>query len=217
MKIDGSLKVMANQHASSTFAVQQMADFGRQFAIMKAENKTTTSVNLPSGFGLKGQLEYELDNLHAKGILMLKVPAKKAIIDYVVSCPDIYTKLMHPKTTKKGYVQNGMLDENTYTYPDLFKIMRTCKLSNFKKEYEDLIIDNFAELYTIMKNKGHIPEEVYDRLGIIKDTNYDGDEVEKPDGISQEMRHRAKILSHSLQRDLRNKKEQDAVKKIKEK
>ena len=77
MKIDGSLKVMANKHASSTSAVQQMVDVGRQFAIMKAENKTTTSVNLPSGFGLKGQLEYELDHLHAQGILMLKPPAKK--------------------------------------------------------------------------------------------------------------------------------------------
>ena len=106
---------------------------------------------------------------------MLKPPAKKSIIDHVVSCPDIYTKSMHPKTTKKGYVQNGMLDENTHTYPDLFKMMRTCKLSNFKKEYEDLIVENFTELYITMKNNGHIPEEVYDRLGFIKDTNYDGD------------------------------------------
>ena len=36
-----------------------------------------------------------------------------------------------------------------------------------------------------MKNKGHIPEEVYDRLGFIKDTNYDSVEVEKPDTIFQ--------------------------------
>ena len=54
-----------------------------------------------------------------------------------------------------------------------------------------------------MKNMGHIPEELYDRMGFIMDTNYDGDEVSKPDRISQEMRHCAKILSHSLQRSLR--------------
>ena len=77
MKIDGSLKVMTNKHASSTSAVQQMADVGRQFAIMKAENKTTTSVNLPSGFVLNGQLEYDLDHLHAQGVLTFKPPEKK--------------------------------------------------------------------------------------------------------------------------------------------
>ena len=81
------------------------------------------------------------------------------------------------------------------------------KLSKFKKEYEDLIVDNFTELYTTMKNKGHIPEEVYDRLGFIQDTNYDGDEVEKPDGISQEMRHGTKIPSNGLQRDSRKRNE----------
>ena len=48
------------------------------------------------------------------------------------------------------------------------------------------------------KNKRHIPEDVYGRLGSIKDTDYDGEAVEKPDGISQEIRHRAKILSHQL-------------------
>ena len=81
-----------------------------------------------------------------------------------------------------------MLDEKTHTYPDIFKMMRTFKLLDFKKEYENLIMDNFSELYNTMKNNGHIPEEVYDRLGFIKDTNYDGEDVEKPDGISQEMR-----------------------------
>ena len=49
-----------------------------------------------------------------------------------------------------------------------------------------------------MKTKGHIKEEVYDSLGFPKDTNYDGKEVDKPDNISQEMRHRAKIISNDL-------------------
>ena len=72
----------------------------------------------------------------------------------------------------------------------------------------------FAELYNTIKNNGHIPEDVQERLGFIKDTDYDGEDVEKPDGISQEMRHRAKILSHHLQRSLRMRKELDAAKNI---
>ena len=46
-------------------------------AIMKASNKTMTSVNLPSGLGLKGAIEYELDLLDTKGILRLELPSKK--------------------------------------------------------------------------------------------------------------------------------------------
>ena len=77
MNIDASLKVMANKHASSTSTITQMADLGRNFAIMKSKNKTTTSNYLPSGYGLKGQVEYKLDRLQSSGILVLKTPIKK--------------------------------------------------------------------------------------------------------------------------------------------
>ena len=111
---------MACKHASSTSSIQKMADICRAFTILKTMCKRVTSVNLPSGYGLKGQLEYELDRLHASGILHIKLPAKKAILDHIVSCPEIYGKLMQPKTTKKGFVENGMSDEETHTYTDIF-------------------------------------------------------------------------------------------------
>ena len=110
MAKDTELKVIACKHASSTSAVQQMADIGRQFAIFKAACKTTTAINVPSGFGLKGEIEYELDCLSASGKLILKLPEKKAIIDHIVSCPEIYGKAMQPKTTKKSFVINRMMD-----------------------------------------------------------------------------------------------------------
>ena len=110
-----------------------------------------------------------------------------------------------------------MEDEETHTYPDVHKMLKTCKLQYFKQEYENLIFDNFSQLYQTTKNNGHIPEEVYYRLGFPPDTNYNGDEIEKPDGISQEMRHRAKILSHDLQCKPQQKKEEEAVAGIKTK
>ena len=61
-----------------------------------------------------------------------------------------------------------------------------------------------------MKTKGHIPESLYDDLKFPKDTDYAGKFVTKPDQIPQEMRHRAKILSHKFQCSLRRKKERDA-------
>ena len=69
----------------------------------------------------------------------------------------------------------------------------------------------------MMKKYGHIFEETYNHIGFPKDTNYEGKLVEKPDQINQEMRHRAKIISHQLQCKLRRKKEVDAVNIIKQK
>ena len=124
---------------------------------------------------------------------------------------------MKSKITKKGYVENGMEDEETHTYPDVHNMLKTCKIQDFKQEYENLLFDNFSELYQTMKENGHIPEELYDRIGFPPNTNYNGDEIEKPDGISQEMRHRGKILSHDLQRKLRQIKEEAAIAGLKTK
>ena len=100
---------------------------------------------------------------------------------------------MSPRTTRKGFIINGMIDENTNTYPDIHRMLQTCK-GDVKQEVEDLIFTHFSELYHEMITKGHIAEEVYDRLSFPKDTDYSGKTVHKPDGITQEMRHRAKIL-----------------------
>ena len=99
--MEEAIKVLANKHASSSSAIQQSTDIGRQFAIMKEINKTTTSINLPSGFRLKGYIKNKLDELRASGTLMLKLTARKAIIDHCVSCPEIYGRAMQPKSTKK--------------------------------------------------------------------------------------------------------------------
>ena len=102
MNYEDGIKVLACKHASSTSSIVQSADIGRQFAIIKTGTKTTTSVNLPHGFGMKGLLEELFDTYKASGILTLKLPARKAITDHTISCPEIFSKAMCPKTTKKA-------------------------------------------------------------------------------------------------------------------
>ena len=104
MKINGnrtSVKVLAFKHVSSIFSITQCANIGRQFITLKASSKTTTVTNLPHGFGLKCYLEDTFDNLKASGTLTLKLPARKVIIDHIVSCPEIFGKAMIPKATKR--------------------------------------------------------------------------------------------------------------------
>ena len=193
MTKEDSMKVLACKHASSTSSIVQSADIGRQFEVVKVGTKNTTAVNLPHGYGIKGNIEYMFEEYKARGILSLKLPARKAITDHILACPEIFGKAMAPKTTKKGCIVNGMIDELTETYPDIYKMLNTCK-QEVKKEQVDLFFTHFSELYSVMKQDGHITEDVYDRIGFMKDTNYSGTIVPKPDQISNEMRHRAKIL-----------------------
>ena len=68
-----------------------------------------------------------------------------------------------------------------------------------------------------MNTDGHIPEKEYECIGFMTDTTYANKEVDKPNGILQEIRHRAKIISHWLQRNLPRKKEDDTAAVMKQK
>ena len=88
----------------------------------------------------------------------------------------------------------SLADKNFNTFKLWTKENEDTYLTEIKKEVEDIIFDNFSLLYQTMKTKGRITEDVYEQLGFPKDRNYSGDTVDKADTISQETRHRAKIL-----------------------
>ena len=92
---------MACKYASSPYSIVQSADIGRQFAIVKMETKTITAVNLPNGYGMKGNLECMFEEYKARGILTLKLPVRKALTDHIISCPEIFGKQWHQKLQKK--------------------------------------------------------------------------------------------------------------------
>ena len=160
MKLDDSLKIMNCKHAGSCTATTQACDVGPQFKCLKSFNKTTTFKNLP-GVGLKFNFTEKLKELSVTGELFLKATTKKALIDHVVSAPDTLTRSMHVKNLLKGFQENGMCDLLTGHYPDLHKIIKTCKRV-LTKEEEDLIISTFPVLYKKMMEEGHIPEELFD-------------------------------------------------------
>ena len=183
------------------------------FKVIKTFCKNTTAQARPN-IGYKGLVVDTIRGLHTTRQLNLDLPIRKALIDHIVTAPDVFTTAMREKNLMKGFIENGMIDKNTLTYPDFKKLLQTCKLSDFKREYEDLIVNNFNELYELTNECGHIPEDVFNRLGFPKDTDYDGDTVERQAAISNEMQQRAKIISHKFQRKLRTQKEVEAREKV---
>ena len=127
-------------------------------------------MNIPSGFGVKSLLEDKLTRHQASKKLNLKTLMTKAIIDHTILCPEIFGNAMQPKITKRGFIENGMIHDKVETYPDIIKMMRTCKLKDFQQEHGDTIINIFSDLYQEMKEKGQILEKTFERLKFSRDT-----------------------------------------------
>ena len=76
---------------------------------------------------MKGFLEDTFDLLKAKGVLNLRLPAQKAIIDHCCYYPEFFGKVMALNTTKIGFIVNDMIDSKTETYPDDTMLSRSQK------------------------------------------------------------------------------------------
>ena len=160
MDLDESLKLINCKHAGSCTATTQACDVSPSFKCIKAFNKTTTFQHLPE-VSLKGNFVSMLNEKQRSGELILKLTHKKALIDHVSSIPDIFTTAMQYKNMKKGFQENEMCNKLTGYYPDLFKLMKTCKRTLTKKE-EDLVVSSFGILYECTMENGHIPEKLFD-------------------------------------------------------
>jgi hypothetical protein len=65
------------------------------------------------------------------------------------------------------------------------------------------IVDNFHRIINEACEKGIVSEEVFEEIGIIKDSDSTGNTVLRDAEISQESRQRTKCLTHAEQVELR--------------
>ena len=101
-----------------------------------------------------------------------------------------------------GFIENGMSDDKFYRYPDMNKILATCRLDPTKDEYK-LCIDKFPYLLEQYLKHGHVEDTVYEELGFPMDRDVDGKTIRRDATIAMEARQRAKVLTHEHQIELR--------------
>ena len=102
------------------------------------------------------------------------------------------------ENVKKGFLYNGQIDDTHCSVPCIDNLINT-----FRGDVQDTCLDNkqriietfFEEMYL----NGCISEGTYDIHNIPKDINSHDVIVDKPECITQENRHRAKILSSESQ------------------
>ena len=136
-----------------------------------------------------------------EGILNLNAKKRSAMVDFLACYPDIIMKSASHKAVSSGFADNGMIDEQTSSYPDMNAIMRTCKSKAFTKKYEQIIGDNFTELYEEQSKHGILSDSFLEKFDFLVDKKYDGSIVSRTSEC--EAWQRAKCLSADYQRNLR--------------
>ena len=149
---------------------------------------------------------------------------KNAIVDFLTKLPVITHRAFLEEHLKEGFLLNGQMDSISRMLPDIYKIAGTLRggydllpevegmirkdnRPAFDKAQLELHTHHFQELfdsyYDLMSINGHIDETEFDKNGVERDRDSQGNEVEKHQGLMQENRQRAKIISHEKQRQKR--------------
>lgn len=124
------------------------------------------------------------------------------LIDFLTTLPGNLTRAATGNNIIAGSIENGMIDKETQSTPDIYNMISTCRRLVLADELK-LCEESFPALYKHQLEHGHIPDSVYDALGFAQDLDPNNEIVRRDDGITREPFQRAKTLSHQYQRKLR--------------
>jgi hypothetical protein len=99
------------------------------------------------------------------------------------------------KNIQHGFTEAGMIDGNNLCFPVYDKIIATCRRHPSLEEYEN-IEKNMPTILNHSCDFGHISDDIYDKLGIMRDHGKMGREVMQDASISQESYQQTKCLTH---------------------
>ena len=169
---------------------EQAADKSPIFKIVHNLNGTYPSKDKPSTH-VQNLVERKLDT-DVK--LNIKTENRKALIDFVGQIGEIMIHAATPKNIKKGFIENGMIDEETETCPDIDRMIGTLtrKLTDHESE---LLEVNFGSLLKMQLTQGQITDNEFDRLGFPDDIASDGSVVKRYS--IHDSRKRACKLNHN--------------------
>ena len=164
----------------------------RETAVVKRGKKITPSDN---------QMEWAKSNLQGAFAQMVWPDAKKKlIVDFVAVVPDLVQQVFRSDWVRSGFLRNGSYDLDLKA-PNVQKMLGT-NTAGISLEEQRLIDANWPHFLDAVHKYGHIPERLFDQVGIRKDRDENNEEVDYGDGVplTNERCQRAKILSHEHQR-----------------
>ncbi len=195
-------KVITNKQHASWSVVEQPADLARVFKIIKTLLPEHTVKNIPAE---RCPMKALMIDTFKNKLYVLRLPSNKtkSLIDFISTLSAIATKVCTVKNIQHGFMEAGLFDGNNLRFPVNDKILATCRRNPSLAEYEN-IEKNMPTILHHSCEFGHVSDDIYDKLGIIRDRDKMGHEVTRDATISQESFQQTKCLTHEHQIRLRN-------------
>ena len=130
--------------------------------------------------------------------MKLRPHKKKALLFALPNLPPATGNAYTVPNVRKGFIYNGQLDVETTSVPSLRNLLNTYR----GDPNESCLVDKdqlFEHYFEEMYLTGTIQEASFDRNNVPFDKDSNENIVLKSNNISSENRHRAKVLSSSVQ------------------
>ena len=222
MKTEKKLKIVTCKHSAARTAVEQAADVGPMFKMVKSAVKkmpTANYENSPLFFRLTkiiNDLE-KSSNPEDRDIVCLPTHKKNALIVGLSKLPVAMTSSFTSPIIQSAFRDNGQLDPENGAIPNVKALLGTYRGSITKDhcltKSDNLIKKYYHETITT----GRIDENSFDIDKVVNDTDSRGNTISRDFDIGKENCQRAKILSSAVQREAREKLKESIEMKKKEK
>ena len=203
--LDRLKKITSAKHSPQTSGTEQPCDNAPTFRTLR-QLTPYTSASGSIQLALKAAIEKAFRSHKEK--LVLKTGKMNALSDFVATAPFLFSKAATPNAIRHGFFETGLVtkpngsDRNGSDRgrqgPSMSMIEKTLKRSMTEEE-RGVYNSALPSFISVSINKGHIPEEEYDKAGIPADMNAQGEVVLRDAGITQEYCQRSKVISHEEQ------------------
>ena len=203
---EAKMKIVCNKHSAARTAVEQAADVGPMFKLIKQlirYMKQLRSCHSP----IYQRIVDALDELrspttpeNSKRIVRLESHKRKAIIAAMSKLPSAMGAAFSPSIVTSAFEDNGQIDRLEGVIPSIKDLIGTYRGSISKEHYlndSDSIVRKFYhEVFT----NGRIQESSFDKEGVAIDVDSEGNKIDRDFSIVKENCQRAKVLSAKVQR-----------------
>ena len=203
---EAKMKIVCNKHSAARTAVEQAADVGPMFKLIKQlirYMKNLRSCHSP----IYQRIVDALDELgsptlpeNRKRIVRLESHKRKAIIATLSKLPSAMASAFSPSIVTSAFEDNGQIDRLEGVIPSIKDLIGTYRGTISKDNYlydSDSIVRKFYhEVFTT----GRIQELSFDNEGVPIDVDSEGNKIDRNFSIVKENCQRAKVLSAKVQR-----------------
>ncbi len=120
-------------------------------------------------------------------------------IDFIFTLSVMATKACTVKNIPHGFIEAGMIDGDNLRFPVFNKILATCRQNPSIEEYKNMERNMDRSLIYESCELGHISEDIYDAVNIVRDRDSMGCKVLGDETIAQESYQCTKCPTHEHQ------------------